>query len=81
VVLGVLGRSLGSAGLAAVLCWAAFVAINAISGRIPIILGAVVGGAMWTAVAWWTGGIVAPIVSHAAWTALMIVFPPPGARS
>lgn len=81
VVLGVLGRSLGSAGLAAALCWAAFVAINAISGRIPIILGAVVGGAVWTAVAWWTGGIVAPIVSHAAWTALMILFPPPGARS
>jgi membrane protease YdiL (CAAX protease family) len=81
VVLGVLGRSLGSGGLAAVLCWAAFVAINAISGRIPVILGAGVGGAVWTAVAWWTGGIVAPIVSHAAWTALMIVLPPPGARS
>src|SRR5918999_905627 len=60
VVLGVLGRLLGSAGLAAVLCWAAFAAINAISGRIPIILGAVVGGAVWTAVAWWTGGVVAP---------------------
>jgi uncharacterized protein len=80
VVLGVLGRSLDSELVAAVLCWAAFVAVDAVSGRIPIVLGAVVGGALWTGLAWWTGGVVAPIASHAAWTALMIVRPPPGAR-
>jgi membrane protease YdiL (CAAX protease family) len=81
VVLGVLARSTGSAGLAAVLCWGAFVAVNVVSGRIPILLGAVVGGAAWTAVAWWTGGVVASIACHSLWTALMILFPPPGARS
>lgn len=81
VVLGVLARSTGSAGLAAVLCWGAFVAVNVVSGRIPILLGAVVGGAAWTAVAWWTGGVAASIACHSLWTALMILFPPPGARS
>jgi membrane protease YdiL (CAAX protease family) len=79
VVLGVLAGALGSAGIAAVACWAAFVAVNVVSGRIPIILGAVVGGAVWTALAWWTGGVAASIACHAAWTGLMIVRPPPGA--
>jgi membrane protease YdiL (CAAX protease family) len=81
LVLGVLARSMGSVGLAAMLCWGAFVAVNVISGRIPIVLGAVVGGAVWTALAWWTGGVAASIACHAVWTALMILFPPPGARS
>jgi NAD(P)-dependent dehydrogenase (short-subunit alcohol dehydrogenase family) len=39
-------------------------------------LGAVVGGAAWTALAVWTGGVVASIGCHAAWTALMILLPP-----
>jgi membrane protease YdiL (CAAX protease family) len=81
VVLGVLTSSLGSTGIAAVLCWAAFAAVNLISGRIPIVLGAVVGGAAWTALAWWTGGVAASIACHAVWTGLMIVRPPPGASS
>jgi membrane protease YdiL (CAAX protease family) len=81
VVLPVLAGSADSALPAAVLCWAAFVAVNAVSGRIPIILGAVVGGAVWTALSWWTEGVVAPIGCHMAWTALMILRPPPGASS
>jgi membrane protease YdiL (CAAX protease family) len=81
VVLGVLDRSMGSPALAAVVCWGAFVAVNVVSGRIPILLGAVVGGGVWTALAWWTGGVAASISCHSVWTALMILFPPPGARS
>lgn len=78
-VLGVLGESLGP-GAAAAACWAAFVAVNLVSGSIPIVLGAVVGGATWTALAWWTGGVISSIACHVVWTALMIVAPPPGAR-
>jgi membrane protease YdiL (CAAX protease family) len=81
VVLSVLEDTAGSAGLAAMLCWAAFVVVNVVSGRIPIVLGAVVGGAVWTALAWWTGGVAASIGCHAVWTALMILRPPPGAES
>jgi membrane protease YdiL (CAAX protease family) len=79
-VLGVLGQFLGSPLAAAGGCWAAFVAVNAISGSIPIVLGAVVGGATWTALAWWTGGVIASLACHLVWTALMILAPPPGAR-
>jgi uncharacterized protein len=79
-VLGVLSATLDSTALAAVVAWAGFVAVNAISGRIPIVLGAVVGGGVWTALAWWTGGVAAPIACHALWTGLMVLFPPPGAR-
>jgi membrane protease YdiL (CAAX protease family) len=80
VVLGVLDRYVGTAAGAAVLAWAAFVAVNAVSGRIPIILAAVVGGGSWTALAWWTGGVTSSMACHGLWTALMILFPPPGAR-
>jgi uncharacterized protein len=80
VVLGVLSASLGSVAPAALLSWAGFVLVNSISGRIPIVLGAVVGGGVWTALAWWTGGVAAPIACHALWTGLMVVLPPPGAN-
>jgi membrane protease YdiL (CAAX protease family) len=80
VVLSVLEDSAGSVGLAALLCWAAFAAVNAVSGRIPIILGGLVGGAAWTGLAWWTGGVAASIACHAVWTGLMILRPPPGAE-
>lgn len=56
--------------------WAAYVTVNAFSGSVPIILGAVVGGAVWTALSAWTGGIAASAACHAVWTALMIAFPP-----
>lgn len=67
---------------AGVLTWSAYVAANAVSGSVPIILGAVVGGAAWTGLAVWTEGVVASIGCHVVWTALMIVLPPvPEARS
>jgi membrane protease YdiL (CAAX protease family) len=75
VVLGVLARAVDSVP-AAVLTWAAFVIVNVVSGSLPIVLGAVVGGAVWTWLAWWTGGVVASIACHVVWTGLMIALPP-----
>ncbi|MGH7358576.1 MAG: CPBP family glutamic-type intramembrane protease [Candidatus Rokuibacteriota bacterium] len=65
----------GRAGLAAVVGWAAFVAANLASWNLAILAGAVVGGAVWSALGWWTGGALAPLASHAVWTALMLSFP------
>ena len=81
VVLGALG-SVFAPWIAAALAWSAYVAANVVSGSVPIILGAVVGGAAWTGLAVWTEGVVASIGCHVVWTALMIVLPPvPEARS
>jgi len=65
----------GRAGLAALLGWAAFVVSNLPSRNLAIIAGAVVGGAVWSSLGWWSGGALAPIASHAVWTALMLSFP------
>lgn len=75
VVMGALGSVL-SPWTAAAVAWSAYVAANAASGSVPIVLGAVVGGAAWTTLAVWTGGVAASIGCHAAWTALMILLPP-----
>jgi membrane protease YdiL (CAAX protease family) len=64
------GRTVGAA-----IAWAAFVAVNLPSRNLAIIAGAVVGGAVWSALSWWTGGSLASIVCHALWTALMLGFP------
>lgn len=70
----------GAAGPVAgpILGWAGYIGANAASGSIPILLGAVVAGGVWTALAAWTGGVLAGIACHAAWTGLMIVRPPVG---
>lgn len=60
----------------AVVAWGLYVAANLASGRLPVVLGAVVGGAAWGALAWWSGGVAASIACHALWTALMIARPP-----
>lgn len=65
----------GAAGLAAVLAWVAFVLANVCSRNLAIAAGAVVGGAVWCGLCWWTGGVAASLACHAAWTALMLVFP------
>jgi uncharacterized protein len=75
LVQGALSAVAGPAGGAA-LAWAAYVAVNVVSGSLPIVLGAAVGGAVWTGLAWWTGGVVAGVACHAVWTALMILRPP-----
>lgn len=64
----------------AILAWAAAVGVNAAWVSPPLLVGAVVGGAVWTALATWSGGVLAPIASHVVWTALMLVWPPPAAR-
>lgn len=70
-----LGEWLGPVA-GALAAWAAYVAVNASSGNLPIVLGAVVGGAAWAGLALLTGGVVAPILCHAVWTGLMLLLPP-----
>ncbi len=70
-----------SVAAGALLAWVAWVVVDAAWGSIPLLAGAVVGGALWTALAAWTGGIVAPLASHLVWTALMIAWPPLAARA
>ena len=69
------GRALGGA-----VAWLAYVGSNLPSGNLPIVAGAVVGGAVWGALAFWTGGVLACILCHAVWTELMIALPPAGAH-
>ena len=64
----------------ALLSWAVAVGVNAAWWSAPLLVGAVVGGALWTGLAVWSGGVVAPIASHLVWTGLMLVWPPPAAR-
>ena len=65
----------GRAGLAALLTTVAFVLANLPSRNLAIVLGAAVGGAVWGALAWWSGGVVAPLACHVLWTGLMLAFP------
>ena len=65
----------GRAGWAAVVAWGAFVLANLASLNLAIAAGAIVGGATWVALAWWTGGVLAPLACHVVWTGLMIAFP------
>jgi membrane protease YdiL (CAAX protease family) len=44
-----------SVALGAVLAWAAWVAVDATWGSIPLLAGAVVGGALWAGLATWSG--------------------------
>ena len=76
VVLHTLTAWLGPTPLAAALAWLAYVAANAFSGSIPILLGAIVGGGAWTILAVVTGGVAASVACHAVWTTLMILRPP-----
>jgi len=64
----------------AVIGWLIYVGANVPSLNLPIIAGAVVGGAVWGALAFWTGGVLACLLCHAVWTELMIAFPPAGTR-
>jgi membrane protease YdiL (CAAX protease family) len=76
VVAGVLVDASGSGASGAALAWAAYLATYLLSGSVPVVLGALVGGATWAALGWWTGGVVAPALCHVVWTSLMIVAPP-----
>jgi membrane protease YdiL (CAAX protease family) len=65
----------GRLGLAAAATTTIFIVANLPSLNLAIVLGAAVGGAVWSALAWWSGGVVAPIVCHVVWTALMVALP------
>jgi membrane protease YdiL (CAAX protease family) len=69
------GTWLGLGG-GALLTWLLYIIANAPSRSLPIIAGAVVGGFVWCALAWWSGGLVAPLASHMVWTGLMLGVPP-----
>jgi len=62
------------------LAWIMYSAANAASGELPIVMGALVGGALWGALAVLTEGVLAPILCHAAWTGLMLLAPPGAVR-
>ena len=74
-VLPGLASSLDGGPLAAVLAWVAFVLANLPSANLAIAAGAVVGGAVWVALAWWTGGVLASLACHIVWTGMMVAFP------
>ena len=67
---------MSSLAAAAVLVWVAYVIANVPSRSLPIIAGAMVGGALWGALAWWSGGVLAPLASHILWTGSMLALPP-----
>ena len=68
--------TLTTAGVAAVVTCLLYIVANVPSRSLPIIAGALVGGALWGALAWWTGGVLAPLASHILWTGLMLARPP-----
>jgi len=59
-----------------ILAWLLSVAVVTAWSGLTFLAGAAVGGATWTALAVWTGGVVAPLASHLAWTACMLAWPP-----
>jgi len=60
--------------------WVAYLATNVASRSLPIVLGAAVGGALWAGLAWWSGGMLASLLSHILWTGLMLGLPPKPGR-
>lgn len=66
---------------AAALTWAAYLLANLASWNLPIVAGAVVGGAVWGALALWTHGVLASLLCHVVWTGLMLGVPPGGSKA
>jgi membrane protease YdiL (CAAX protease family) len=64
--------------MASVLTWLVYVAANAASQSLPILFGALVSGAVWGALAFWTRGVLASVACHMVWTSLMLLLPPGG---
>jgi membrane protease YdiL (CAAX protease family) len=70
-----LADAVNGAALGAVLGWVGFVLANTASWNLAIISGAVVGGAAWAGLFWWSGGVAAALACHLVWTGLMLVLP------
>ncbi len=56
-------------GLVAAL--AAYTAVQAVERKWALGLAALLGGAVWGLLFWWSGGLVAPIVAHVLWTGML----------
>lgn len=61
--------------LGAFLAWFGYVAINAISRNVAILVAAGVCGGLWTILGS-LEGVAAPLASHLIWTGLMLAWPP-----
>jgi membrane protease YdiL (CAAX protease family) len=70
-----------STATGAALAWVASVGVAAAWASLPFLAATVVGGAVWTAIAVWSGGVVAPLASHIVWTACMLAWRPPERRA
>jgi membrane protease YdiL (CAAX protease family) len=68
-----------STGWGAAAAWLAYVAAETASGSLAVVVAAVVAGGAWTALAVWTGGVIAAAACHVVWTGAMVVWPPGGA--
>ena len=60
--------------------WLVYLVANAASRSLPIVAAAIVGGALWAGLAWWSGGVLASLASHILWTGLMLTLPPGAGR-
>jgi membrane protease YdiL (CAAX protease family) len=65
----------------ALLAFAGYVLACAASANIAVVAGALVGGGLWSLLFVWTGGVLAGVCSHVAFTGLMVALPPPVARA
>jgi membrane protease YdiL (CAAX protease family) len=71
----------GSLVAGAAVALGGYVAVCLASASLPVVASAIVGGGLWSLLFAWTGGVVAGVCSHAAFTGLMILLPPPAARA
>lgn len=71
-----LRERMDSALIATLGAWVAFVVANLPSRNLAIVAGAMVGGAVWVALAVWSGGVLAGLLCHVVWTVLMLGRPP-----
>jgi membrane protease YdiL (CAAX protease family) len=69
-----------STAIGVVLTWALAAGTAALWADVPFLAAAVAGGALWTGVGAWSGGVAAPLASHLVWTALMLAWPPSAAH-
>ena len=69
-----------SPAAAAFITWASYIGVNLASRSQPVVAAAIVGGAVWAGLAWWSQGVLASVASHILWTGLMLALPPGAAR-
>jgi membrane protease YdiL (CAAX protease family) len=78
---GRLATATGSLLAGAAIALGGYVVALAASANVAVIAGAVVAGGLWSLLFVWTGGVLAAVCSHVAFTGLMVLLPPPAARA